>query len=48
VTVSVPADAQPGDFAVLSIHSFRETPATCLQPIDVDLRHFWPVGVYVP
>jgi hypothetical protein len=47
ITVTAPAAAKKGDFAVLWIHNFREEPATCNPSADDDWTHFWPVGVYV-
>ncbi len=47
ITVNVPTAAASGEFAVLSINSFREA-ATCNQAPDDDLRHSWMVGFYVP
>jgi hypothetical protein len=46
--VTMPASAQSGDYLVLSLHSFREDPATCYPPVTEDEYHFWPVGLYVP
>jgi hypothetical protein len=48
IDVTIPAGAVSGDFAVFSVHSFREDPATCNQPPTDDLWHPWLVGVYVP
>ena len=44
--IGVPSDAQPGDYAVFTIHSF-ETDAQCRQFAGSDLYHAAVVGVYV-
>lgn len=48
LTVNIPAGAQPGDFAVFTVHSFEEHPSNCSPNLDQDSFHFWLVGVYVP
>jgi hypothetical protein len=48
VTVTVPPAVASGDWAVLSIRSFHEDPATCYQPPTDDLSHAWLVGIFVP
>jgi hypothetical protein len=51
LTVTAPASAASGDFTVLEIRSFRESPAAdaaCNQRPEDDLGHLWLVGVYVP
>jgi hypothetical protein len=48
LALTVPATAAPGDYALLSLHSFRDDPNTCYAPLDEDLYHFTIVGVYVP
>ena len=35
-----------GEYAVVFINSFREV--ACYEPIDDDILHYWPVGIYVP
>lgn len=47
LTVTAPASAKAGDFAVIWIRSFREEPGTCNPSPAIDWTHFWPVGVYV-
>ena len=47
LTVTAPAAAKSGDFAVVWIRNFREEPATCNPSPDGDWTHFWPVGVHV-
>lgn len=47
LSVTAPAAAKSGDFAVIWFHSFREEPSTCNPSPDIDWTHFWPVGVYV-
>jgi hypothetical protein len=47
LSVTAPAAAKSGDFAVIWFHNFREEPATCNPSPDIDWTHFWPVGVYV-
>jgi hypothetical protein len=45
--VTVPMDAQRGDFAVFTIHSFQDD-AQCVQSAGSDFYHQAVVGVYVP
>jgi hypothetical protein len=47
LTVTAPAEAKSGDFAVVWIRSFREEPVTCNPSPESDWTHFWPVGIYV-
>lgn len=49
VTVTAPAGAASGDWAVVEIDSYRQdVAATCSATPGTDLRRFWSVGVYVP
>jgi hypothetical protein len=47
LSVTAPAEAKSGDFAVVWIRNFREEASTCNPSPDTDWTHFWPVGVYV-
>lgn len=50
LSVTMPAAAASGDYAVIGILSFRENsgPLGCDRGPDTDYYHQWPVGVYVP
>ena len=48
LTVSFPATAQSGTFAVIELYSFREDPLTGATPPNEDFNHKWVTGVYIP